>query len=157
MSNEGSRSIYRRKEYIYGIWEYLEGLWQGNPNLKKCWENRLKEFYNKDKNERKMFLVGAVNVFMYRDEIDFEKVFEYQESAEIDTKKMKLDDYCIDMHCSAGRNSGKNSKDFALEGCLVINEYEKYKVEEWRDYYIGEKLNDQTVAKKVKPVKKAIK
>ena len=156
MSNEGARLIYRRKEHIYGIWEYLEGFAQGNANLKKCWENRLKEFYNKEKSERKMFLVGVVNVFMYRDEIDFEKEIEYEETVEIDTKTMKLDDYCIDMHCSAGRNSGKNRKDFALEGCLVINEYEKYKVEEWREYYIEEKLKDQQVFKKVKPAKKAV-
>jgi hypothetical protein len=151
MSNEGARSIYRRKEHIYGIWEYLEGLAQGNANLKKCWGNRLKEFHNKEKSERKMFLVGAVNVFMYRDEIDFEKEIEYEETVEIDAKTIKLDDYCIDMHCSAGRYSGKNRKDFALEGCLVINEYEKYKVEEWRHYYISEKMKDQQVFKKVKP------
>jgi len=96
-------------------------------------------------------------VFMYRDEIDFEKEIEYEETVEINAKTMKLDDYCIDMHCSAGRYSGKNRKDFALEGCFVINEYDKYKVEEWRYYYIEEKLKDQQVFKKVKPAKKAVK
>ena len=32
----------------------------------------------------------------------------------------------IDMHTSIGRKMGKNRKDFALEGCLVINEYDAF-------------------------------
>jgi len=153
MENEGVKSRYRRKEYIYGVWEFLEGLIGENEKLRKCWENRIKEFYNKSKNERKMFLVAVVNVFMYRDEIDFEKEITFCESAVIHEKKMVLDDYCIDMHCSSGRNSGKNRKDFAMEGCLVVDEYVKYKVEEWRAYYISEKLKDVAIYKKAKVVK----
>ena len=35
---------------------------------------------------------------------------------------MQMDDYVIDMHTSIGRKRGKNRKDFALEGCVVIDE-----------------------------------
>lgn len=153
MDGEGVKTRYRRKEYIYGVWEFLESLIGENESLRKGWENRIKEFHNKAKNERKMFLVAAVNVFMYRDEIDFEKEVVYHETGVINEKKMKIDEYCIDMHCSLGRVAGKNRKDFAVEGCFVADEYVKYKVDEWRAYYIGEKLKDVAIQKKIKKSK----
>jgi len=155
MDNETAAKRYRRKEYSYGVWEFLESLIGDNNALRSSWENRIKEFYNKDKGERKMFLVSAVNVFMYTDEIDFYKSLSFKNTGIIDMKKMELDDYCIDMHCSAGRFSGKNRKDFAIEGCLVVNEYTKYKVDEWREYYISEKLKDTGILKKPKKMAQA--
>lgn len=148
MCSDGVKTRYRRKEYIYAVWQYLEGLIGDNKLLRKAWSNRINMFYEKNKNERKMFLVAVVNVFMYRDVIDFEKVIKCEDSGMLELEgKFVFDDYCIDMHCKDGRIAGKNRKDFALEGCLVINEYEKYKVDEWREYYINEKINNEIVKK----------
>lgn len=157
MNNEGVKSRYRRKEYIYGVWEYLEKLIGENKILRRAFNNRIEEFYDKNKKERKMFLVGIVNVFMYKDEIDFNKEIVVKDSGMIDiSEKLIFDDYCIDMHCKDGRVAGKDKKDFAIEGCLVINEYLKYKVDLWRIYYIDEKLKDNKIIKKGKKKVKEI-
>jgi hypothetical protein len=154
MDNEGVKTRYRRKEYIYGVWEYLEKLIGENEMLRKSWNNRINEFYDKNKKERKMFMVGIVNVFMYRDEIDFNKEIVVKDGGVMNNgEKLVFDDYCIDMHCKDGRVAGKDKKDFAIEGCLVINEYLRYKVDDWRDYYINDKLKDNIIVKKVKSKK----
>jgi hypothetical protein len=154
MNNEGVKPRYRRKEYIYGVWEYLNTLIGENFMLRKAWNNRIEEFYDKNKSERKMFLVGAVNVFMYRDDIDFNKEIIIEDSGMLSqSDKLIIDDYCIDMHCKDGRIAGKNKSDFAIAGCFVVNEYLKYKVDEWRENYIADKLKNSTV-KKAKKVEK---
>ena len=149
MNNEGVKTRYRRKEYIYGVWEYLNKLIGDNDMLRKAWNNRIEEFHDKNKLERKMFLVAVVNVFMYRDEIDFKKEIIIEDSGMLlQSDKLVLDDYCIDMHCKDGRIAGKDKKDFAIEGSFVVNEYLKYKVDEWRDYYINEKIKNTKIVKK---------
>ena len=63
---------------------------------------------------------------------------------------MQMDDYVVDMHTSIGRKMGKNRKDFALEGSLVIGEYDAFLRKEWREYYIKEKLDNPVRNKKKK-------
>ena len=144
---KGQVRRYHRKDMIYGVWEYMEGLIGVNENLRRLFEYRLEKFYEKEKMDRKLFLIGCVNLIMYRDDIDWnEKIKWFQIEEEID-EKMVIDDYCIDMHCQEGRKMGKNKEDFVNEGSLVVNEYMKYKVDEWREYYHFEKLNDPKVVK----------
>merc|ERR1712100_980763 len=71
---------------------------------------------------------------------------------------VNIDDYVIDMHTSQGRKMGKNRKDFALEGCLVVNEEKEFLVKEWREYYVKEKKDnpDKNKKKKIKKVVKKI-
>ena len=39
---------------------------------------------------------------------------------------LQIDDYAIDMHTSEGRKRGKNRKDFAVEGCLVVEKIRNF-------------------------------
>ena len=48
-----------------------------------------------------------------------------------------MDDYVVDMHTSEGRKRGKNRKDFALEGCVVLDEDGIF-CKRMEDYYINE-------------------
>ena len=61
---------------------------------------------------------------------------------------LAIDDYAIDMHTSMGRKMGKNRKDFALEGSVVVNEDADFLVKEWRDFYVKEKLENPVRSKK---------
>ena len=58
-----------------------------------------------------------------------------------DRNYLKIDDYAIDMHCSAGRKLGKKKADFALEGCVVVGEDKEYYNRDWRDLYCDLKVN----------------
>ena len=55
-------------------------------------------------------------------------------------KNSSVDDYVIDMHCSRGRMSGKNTIDFKNEGSLVVNENQKWFVKKYRDKYKNRRL-----------------
>ena len=61
---------------------------------------------------------------------------------------MTIDEYAIDMHTSMGRKMGKNRKDFALEGSIVVKEDTEFLVKEWRDFYVKEKLENPVRSKK---------
>jgi hypothetical protein len=56
------------------------------------------------------------------------------------------------MHCAEGRKCGKSKATFAIEGSLVVNEYQKYKVAEWREYYVREKTGDEPPARATTPI-----
>lgn len=155
---DGSIIRYRRKEVIYGVLKYLEGLIGNNKKLRKLFDYRLNSFYDKDKKERKLFLIGIVNIFMYRDEINWDENVEWNKSGIIEDKKIVIDSYCIDMHCKEGRMMGKCKADFIREGCLVVNEYLKYKNDVWRRFYIGEEVEETEVdVKEIKIVVEKIK
>jgi hypothetical protein len=49
-----------------------------------------------------------------------------------------VDDYVIDMHTKQGRNAGKNSADFAIEGSFVA--YDDFVFDDMNTIYIQEKL-----------------
>ena len=133
------KKIYRRDEPIYILWQYIinETIKLNNNNLLRCLQYRLEEFYNKARPERKLFLVSAVALYFYRQQIDWtNKDMIVIESPIIEESEFKLDDYVLDMHCKDGRKLGKNTSDFANEGSLVVDEDKEYHNDEWRQYYI---------------------
>ena len=161
----GDKVRFRRKQNIYMIWEYLfsrENV-KGNGRYKELLEYKLREFHKLNRGERFMFLVNSIDLVMKCDgkETIFinvhisqicQELSRYeQDFVEMYKKNMEylaIDDYAIDMHTSMGRKMGKNRKDFALEGCVVVNEDAEFLVKEWRDIYIKEKLDNPVRSKK---------
>jgi len=165
---EGTVKRFKRKENVYMIWEYLQKNAFGNGLLKKCIDYRLKEFYNKNRKERGIFLSAAVDLCLEKDNIEWDNAL-LKECVEADSndinkmfdgrKKLIIDDYVIDMHTSLGRRLGKNAINFMAEGSLVINEDKEYLIEEWRTSYNEGKLESyaaKVAAKKKKAMKKVI-
>jgi len=133
-------------------------------------EYRLKEFHKKNRSERFIFLTAAIDIAMYMDSSNFNgegKLFGKKEEKigimknELDDrlneeeiiksvfngyKKMKIDDYAIDMHTSAGRKMGKNKVDFIASGAVIVDEDKEYFVKEWRDSYNKAKMASFTAA-----------
>jgi len=158
---------FRRKGCSYIIWEYLinKGKEMDNNKLDKLLNYRLIEYYKK-RNERLIFLLSSINLLLNYDDINWNKKLNFDKynvdvnNMFIKRRKLLIDDYAMDMHCSEGRNRGKNKKDFVLEGALVINEYKKYYNQKWRNVYIklgidsvNEKVNNKNVRKKKRKVK----
>ena len=162
---KGDVMRFRRKDNIYMIWEYLfsrENV-KGNGGYKELLEYKLREFYKLNRGERFMFLANSIDLVMKCDgketifvnvhisqicqelsryEQDFVEM--YKKSMEY----MTIDEYAIDMHTSMGRKMGKNRKDFALEGSIVVKEDTEFLVKEWRDFYVKEKLENPVRSKK---------
>lgn len=162
---KSKKSVFRKKrENINKIWKMLFDLefvhyQKYNKGLvKKLLEYKFDEFNkNKKRGERFMFLVNCIELVrggpcrffinevyyndlkeMYcgeKDERNALSVY-WTKSCEY----MQIDDYVIDMHTSQGRKMGKNRKDFAEEGCVVIDENMEFLKREWREYYINEKI-----------------
>ena len=147
------------------IWEYLfsrENV-KGNGRYKELLEYKLREFHKLNRGERFMFLANSIDLVMKCDgkETIFvnvhisqicQELSRYeQDFVEMYKKNMEylvIDDYAIDMHTSMGRKMGKNRKDFALEGSVVVNENAEFLVKEWREFYIKEKLENPVRSKK---------
>lgn len=164
-NKKGDKVRFRRKQNIYMIWEYLfsrENV-KGNGRYKELLEYKLREFHKLNRGERFMFLVNSIDLVMKCDgkETIFvnvhisqicQELSRYeQDFVEMYKKNMEylvIDDYAIDMHTSMGRKMGKNRKDFALEGSVVVNENAEFLVKEWRDFYIKEKLDNPVRSKK---------
>lgn len=155
---DGGEKKYKRREYVYGLWEYLESLIGGNEKMRRLFQYRLESFYEKNKKERRMFMIGIVKVFMYMGDIDWEEDVEWKVSGVLKNKKLVIDGYCIDMHCKEGRYMGKSKVDFVKEGSFIVDEYVKYKVLKWREYYIeeGNKIGGVVKGKKVVVDKKVV-
>lgn len=160
---------FRRKDCVYIIWEYLFEVIGNDERLKACLKLKLEQFFVKTRTEQHIWLSSAISIAMNRDKLNLENVEwdievndEEVEGLFENREKLKIDDYAIDMHCSEGRKLGKNKADFALEGCIVVNEDKEYYNEEWRDMYCNLKLNADScntccVEKKVKKKKKVVK
>lgn len=158
---ETGANRYKRKDSIYMLWEYLFKQ-SDNEHLTKCLDYKLKEFFVKDRKERHMWLSGAISLILHKDKINWdESMFNSVGGINIDIdneiiklfeKKtnITLDEYVLDMHCSAGRKLNKNKADFALEGCLVIDEDKEFFIKEWRDIYIKDKVEFTKEVKKTK-------
>ena len=162
---KGDVMRFRRKDNIYMIWEYLfsrENV-KGNGRYKELLEYKLREFYKLNRGERFMFLANSIDLVMKCDgkETIFvnvhisqicQELSRYeQDFAEMYKKSMEymtIDEYAIDMHTSMGRKMGKNRKDFALEGSIVVNEDTEFLVKEWRNFYVKEKLENPVRSKK---------
>jgi len=155
---------FRRKENIYMIWEYLfsrENI-KENKYFRQVLEYKLREFYKLNRGERFMFLVNSIDLAMVcncseHNLDDFEEELverydaigkEYEKYLRKSMEYMTIDGYAIDMHTSMGRKMGKNRKDFALEGSIVVNEDLEYLEKEWRDFYVKEKLENPVRSKK---------
>jgi len=162
---KGDVMRFRRKDNIYMIWEYLfsrENV-KGNGIYKELLEYKLREFYKLNRGERFMFLVNSIDLVMKCDgkETIFVSVYisqirkelsryeqDFVEMYKKSMEYMTIDEYAIDMHTSMGRKMGKNRKDFALEGSIVVNEDAEFLVKEWRDFYVKEKLENPVRSKK---------
>ena len=162
----------KKKEYIYKIWEKLFSLEKvkNNELIKKVLNYKFYEFdKNKKRGERFMFLVNCIELLRidkkydeYNDLMDKYNVNNIKDKEIVEILKYnseykQMDEYVIDMHTSMGRKMGKNRKDFALEGCVVLNEDKTFLKKEWRDYYIKEKLRNPIKKEKKESLKKEIK
>ena len=93
---------------------------------------KLKQFFVKTRHEQHIWLSSAISILLHKDKLDFEEEWDIDVSEEEvagifqDRNYLKIDDYAIDMHCSAGRKLGKKKADFALEGCVVVGEDKEY-------------------------------
>ena len=164
---EGDKSRFKRKENIYMVWEFLLKIGFGNPLLTKCLNYRLKEFFNKSKKERGIFLTSAIDLCLEKNNItwsadalknepdvnveDVENLFQNR-------KKLVFDSYVIDMHTSLGRKMGKNAINFMEEGSFVKDEDQEFLEKEWRETYNNGKLESyakKLAEKKAKAMKKA--
>ena len=171
--NGGMRKFFgkRKRGAEYIIWEYLFDKCEDNEFLEECLKRRLEAFYARSRKERHIFLINALLLVFNKEKIDWssEKLEERDEISEISdeevwkyyNKREKLfyDDYVIDMHTSIGRKRGKSKKDFALEGCVVVDENKEWFVAKYREKYINDKLNiskGKEKKKKKKKVKKDV-
>ena len=164
---EGDKRRFKRKENIYMVWEFLLNIGFGNPLLIKCLTYRLKEFFNKSKKERGIFLTSAIDLCLEKNNItwsadalknepdvnveDVENLFQNR-------KKLVFDSYVIDMHTSLGRKMGKNAINFMEEGSFVKDEDQEFLEKEWRETYNNGKLESyakKLAEKKAKAMKKA--
>ena len=178
---QGVKWFKTKKENIYKIWNYLfnRKVVKENWVLRKNLEYKLGEFHKKKRGERFMWLSSAIQLVWnvkklgldkYMTEMDGKKILKKEmmelipenkeEEEEIirkvfqDRKKLDIDDYCIDQHCSQGRMMGKGKKDWKTKGSLVVDQDKEYFVKEWRDYYRGEwKEQAEKEEKKAEPKK----
>jgi len=143
-SKEKGGRRYKRTDCEYIIWEYLFQQSGENKYLKKCLQYKLEEYFVKHRGERFIWLTASIMMVMYKDDIDWDPQkllydIEVTQSDMVDMykdrRKLEIDGYAIDMHCSMGRKMGKNKRDFIKEGSVVINEDKEYFVQEWRDMY----------------------
>ena len=144
---KGTRRFFRRTDSVYIIWEYLFKVAGDNEKLRKCLELKLEQFFVKTRHEQHIWLSSAISILLHKDKLDFEEDWDIdvsdEEVLEIfrDRTSLKIDDYAIDMHCSAGRKMGKKKADFALEGCVVVGEDKEYYNRDWRELYCDLKIN----------------
>ena len=144
---KGTRRFFRRTDSVYIIWEYLFKVAGDDEKLRKCLELKIEQFFVKTRHEQHIWLSSAISILLHKDKLDFEEDWDIDVSEEEvagifqDRNYLKIDDYAIDMHCSAGRKLGKKKADFALEGCLVVGEDKEYYNRDWRDLYCDLKVN----------------
>jgi len=138
---------FRRNGCEYILWEYLLEECRDNTSLRKCVEYRLKEFFVKHRTAgaRHMWLNAAIMLVMNKEKINWQPCLTDLEVTDEDIRriykervKLKIDDYAIDMHCSAGRKMGKNKTDFITSGGIVIDENKEWFRKEWREIDIGQ-------------------
>ena len=138
---------FRRTDCVYAIWEYLFKVAGDNEKLRKCLDLKLKQFFVKTRHEQHIWMSSAISILLHKDKLNFEEEWNVDVSEEQvvgifqDRNYLKIDDYAIDMHCSAGRKLGKKKADFALEGCVVVGEDKEYYNRDWRDLYCDLKVN----------------
>lgn len=146
-SNVKGKRRFRRTDCVYAIWEYLFKIAGDNEKLRKCLDLKLKQFFVKTRHEQHIWMSSAISILLHKDKLNFEEEWDIDVSEKEvvglfqDRNYLKIDDYAIDMHCSAGRKLGKKKADFALEGCVVVGEDKEYYNRDWRDLYCDLKVN----------------
>ena len=146
-SNVKGKRRFRRTDCVYAIWEYLFKVAGDNEKLRKCLDLKLKQFFVKTRHEQHIWMSSAISILLHKDKLNFEEEWDIDVSEKEvvglfqDRNYLKIDDYAIDMHCSAGRKLGKKKADFALEGCVVVGEDKEYYNRDWRDLYCDLKVN----------------
>jgi hypothetical protein len=170
--NKKENKKVRKKENVYNIWKYLfdSEYVKNNRILRTSLEYRLRDFDNKKKKERFMFMTAAIDLVMmvkskritinsmevscqlFKENYETVCTEEYMngviEKLFKDRKNIVIDDYVIDMHTSLGRKMKKNKQVFAEEGSLVVEEDKEYYVKEWRDIYVNEKIIYEKILEK---------
>jgi hypothetical protein len=140
------KKVLKRNKPIYLVWDYLlkSEKVKNNENLKKSIEYRLEEFH-KDRNEKKMYIVSALSLYLYYDKINWNIEWnnhKVHNNYPIINDKIEIPSFAIDMHCKEGRILGKNHNDFANEGSIVINEDKEYYNDKYRKFYVKCKAED---------------
>jgi len=100
-------------------------------------------------------LVSAISLCIYSERIDW-GVNWMEMSSEVSERikgYIEIPSYAIDMHTKKGRELGKNRRDFATEGSLVINEDKEYYNDEYRQFYNQCKYEDAGI-KHIRPPRK---
>ena len=132
---------WRRKDCDYIIWDVLFDRCGNDAKLKECLEFDLKEYFRKNrflKGDRTNHLIHAILLIKNSKELNWEwgKKYEFDINEIYKLKdKFIVDDYVIDMHCSKGRQVGKNKNDFKTVGSLIVGENKKWLVKKYRDKY----------------------
>ena len=138
---------YRRKGCEYIIWDFLYDKCGDNELLKECLDFGLREYFKKDRKERKIFLLNSIFLVKNMDNFDWDgKKLENKElevSNEYvdilynieERERLFFDDYVIDMHTREGRRKGKDKLEFMKEGSKIINENKEWYVDKYRKGY----------------------
>ena len=137
---------FRRRDCVYAIWEFLFKEVGSCTTLRKCLELKLQQFFVKTRHEQHMWMSSAISIMLNKDKLslddwDIEVSSESIQHLFQDRKRLDIDDYAIDMHCSAGRKMGKKKAEFALTGAFVVGEDKEYYNATWRDLYADLKTN----------------
>ena len=79
-------------------------------------ELKIEQFFVKTRHEQHIWLSSAISILLNKDKLNFEEEWNIDVSDEEvvgifqKRKFLKIDDYAIDMHCSAGRKLGKKKQ-----------------------------------------------
>jgi hypothetical protein len=123
-NNLGKKRIFNRRENIYMIWEYLSNL-ELDENIKKVFDYKLNNFYNRRNKSRHLFLSSVVDMCMNKN--DYENKLDklenkYEIKQDVKVKKKKRD--TLDLESINFNKESKNDE-----------EENKYFNSEWNDFY----------------------
>ena len=150
----GCKRRFNRMNPVYIIWSILDEF----SKMKKtfymmvCVRHLLFEYFA-DRPEKKLFLINAIFIVLYRDVIDWKYTDENTNYQNYQLRKdgaFEPKPYVYDMHTVEGRKMGKNIIDFAEEGSVVVSEDLEFYQEKWREYYLEIKYKEEKVVKEKK-------
>jgi hypothetical protein len=135
--------------YLKIVWEILLRFIDRNSEYEFVRETicALQKFYKRmTHKEKPIYLYHAVLLLVRRNEIDWtSKPSQFDiPMADVDKiyrdhiggGKMRMDDYVLDLHTTAGKRSDHDLEKFALKGAYVVNENDHFLHQEYREIYI---------------------
>ena len=146
-SDVKGKARFRRKDCVYAVWEFLFKECGENKKMRRCLELKLEQFFVKTRHEQHIWMSSAISILLNKEKLDFEEDWDVEVSDEAvqalfkDREYLEIDDYAVDMHCSAGRQMGKKKAEFASTGALVVGEDKEYYNDAWRKLYADLKMN----------------